>query len=445
MGRKNSDSDLVAKDFLPKMKLDHLLRPIHRFMEIEASGGIVLLLATLIALFLANTSLSQPYFNFWQQKLSVSVAEGSLEMSLVHFINDGLMTIFFFVMGLEIKREIRSGELRSLKKALLPILAAVGGMAVPALLYLSLAGRGPAMQGWAIPMATDIAFVVGFLSLLGRRVPHALKITLLTLAIADDIGAIIIIAVVYSKGIVTDYLAASLGFYGLVFVLNFLGVRRVTPYIILGVFMWYFLWRSGIHPTLAGVLLGLAAPSGRLVRAKDLKTFLSRFLKGLTDEAEDFDRESLRAVGRESISPLERLAVDLHPWVAFGIMPLFALANAGVSVQLTALESRTAWAVILGLVFGKPLGIYCISWIAQAFRLVTFPSGVSNLVFFAASCLAGVGFTMSIFIASLAMDGDLLASAKVGTFLGSALSACLGLYLLHRFLDRRELSDAEGG
>jgi len=443
MADLNTDSSLAAKNFRPHLKVDRLLRPVHKFMEIEASGGIALLLATLCALFFANTSLSTSYVKFWQQTLSLSLGESTIEMNLLHLVNDGLMTLFFFVVGLEIKYELRLGELRSVKKAFLPIVAAVGGMLAPALIYLLVEGRGVAVRGWAIPMATDIAFVVGFLSLLGKRVPHSLKITLLTLAIADDIGAIFVIALVYSKSIVMDYLALSLGFYAVVFILNYLGVRRVLPYVVVGAFMWYFLWRSGIHPTIAGVLLGLAAPATRLVTADNLTSYLRRFEEKLRQDPDHADRSSLRAVGYEMNSPLERLSADLHPWVAFLIVPLFALANAGVPVQMVALESRTAWAVILGLLIGKPLGIYCVSWVAQAFRWVSLPAGVSMRVFFAASCLGGIGFTMSIFTANLALESELLQAAKVGTLLGSALSAGLGLYLLHRFLDRRELMEGD--
>ncbi|RYZ52892.1 MAG: Na+/H+ antiporter NhaA, partial [Proteobacteria bacterium] len=331
---------------------------------------------------------------------------------------------------------------RTPKKAMLPILAAVGGMIAPALVYLAIERHGPGAKAWSVPMATDIAFVVGFLSLLGKRVPYNLKIALLTLAIADDIGAIFVIAAVFTQSIAHEYLLASLGFYGLVFVLNYLGVRRILPYLIMGFAMWYCLLRSGIHPTIAGVLLGLAAPSTRLISTQPLRRFLEGYKEKLDVEGDEVDRENLRAVAREASSPMERLQIDLHAWVAFLIMPLFAFANAGVAVQLSALESTTAWAVIIGLVVGKPLGIFCMTWVGTAFRWVALPEGVSQRVFFAGSCLAGIGFTMSIFIATLALEDEVLAFAKVGTLVGSALSACIGLYLLHRFLDRREIQVA---
>lgn len=439
MTERNGDSGLAYKNFRPRLKLDRTLSPIHRFMEIESSGGILLLLATIAALFLANTSLSGWYAEFWEQKLTLVAFGQNFEMSILHLINDGLMTIFFFVVGLEIKREVKIGELRSPKKAMLPILAAIGGMIAPALFYLAIERHGPAAKAWSVPMATDIAFVVGFLSLLGKRVPYNLKIALLTLAIADDIGAIFVIAAVFTKSIAHEYLLASLGFYGLVFIFNYLGVRRILPYLIIGFAMWYCLLRSGIHPTIAGVLLGLAAPSTRLISTQPLRRFLEGYKERLDEEGDEVDRENLRAVAREASSPMERLQVDLHAWVSFLIMPLFAFANAGVAVQLSALESTTAWAVIIGLVVGKPLGIFCFTWVATAFRWVDLPQGVSQRVFFAGSCLAGIGFTMSIFIAGLALEDEVLVAAKVGTLVGSALSACIGLFLLHRFLDRREI------
>ncbi|MBC7661993.1 MAG: Na+/H+ antiporter NhaA [Chitinophagaceae bacterium] len=440
------DEPLAPQNFRPQLRIDRMMGPFHRFVEIEASGGIVLLVATLVALFLANTSFNLWYNEFWRQTFKITMGDAVFEMSLLHLINDGLMTLFFFVVGLEVKREFTLGEFRSPRAAVFPIIGALGGMAIPCLMYFAIEGRGIGARGFAIPMATDIAFVVGFLSLLGKRVPHSLKIMLLTLAIVDDMGAVFVIASVYTKGLIVEYIFVSLGFYLLVFVLNFFGVRRMVPYMIVGGAMWFFLLKSGVHPTVAGVLLGLAAPSGKLLTREPLVNFLSHFQKYLDEADEDtdaFNFEPLRAAGHEANSPLERLESDLHPWVAYLIMPVFALANAGVPVQLIALESGTAWAVILSLVVGKPLGIFGFGWLAQKARIASFPDGVTARVLFAASCLCGVGFTMSIFVAGLALDGDLLSFAKVGTLIGSALSACLGLYLLHRFLDRREPEVAE--
>lgn len=445
MASKQPEPGLALKNFRPKLKIDPLVRPIHRFMEVESSGGLILLLATILALFLANTSLASWYNGVWTSKISLSFAGQSFELTLLEFINDGLMTLFFFVVGLEIKREITFGELRSLKRALFPLIGAVGGMLAPALIYFFLQRKSVGLSGWAIPMATDIAFVVGFLSLLGKRVPYTLKITLLTLAIADDIGAILVIGLAYAHGFSREFFLAGLGFYALIFLLNFLGVRKILPYIVLGFAMWLCIYRSGVHPTIAGVLLGLAAPAKRLLSPDALRDFLARFQDSVKDETLEnpVERENLRAAARESLSPLERLETDLHPYVSFLIMPLFALANAGVPIEITALESRVAWAVILGLVIGKPLGIVGAAWIVHAVRWLPLPRGVNFPVYLGAGCLCGVGFTMSIFISGLALEGDLLVAAKTGVLLGSAISSVLGLFLLHKFLARRELDNGE--
>ncbi|RYZ69076.1 MAG: Na+/H+ antiporter NhaA, partial [Proteobacteria bacterium] len=321
-----------------------------------------------------------------------------------------------------------------------PIAAAIGGMIVPAAIYFTMQHKTPSVSGWAIPMATDIAFVVGFLSLLGKRVPHGLKITLLTLAIADDLGAILVIALAYAHGFAREYFLAGLGFYLLIFLFNFLGVRRILTYVVLGAAMWYCVYRSGIHPTIAGVLLGLAAPTKRLMSHSALNDFMDRFQDAFKTESNGnpVDREPLRKVANEAVSPLERLLNDMHPWVSFLIMPLFALANAGVPIEITALESSLAWAVILGLLIGKPIGIFGLAWLSTFIKGVQFPRGVSKSVFFAASILCGIGFTMSIFISGLALKGEELNTAKTGVLLGSAVSAAIGLFLLHKFLPRRE-------
>jgi NhaA family Na+:H+ antiporter len=440
MSLDEAESSLALKNFRPRLRLDPLLRPIHRFMDIESSGGLVLLVATLIALFLANTSLAGWYASIWETKASFAIGSLRFEMSILQVINDGLMTLFFFVVGLEIKREIVLGELQSLAKASFPVAAAVGGMMIPAAIYLAFQHGLPTASGWAIPMATDIAFVVGFLSLLGRRVPYGLKITLLTLAIADDLGAVLVIALVYAHGFVREYFFAGLGFYLLIFLFNFLGVRRVLIYAGLGAAMWYCIYRSGVHPTVAGVLLGLATPTKRLMSHRALNEFMDHFQSVFKIEAAEapVDREPLRKVSYEAVSPLERLLNDLHPWVSFFIMPLFALANAGVPIEVRALETSLAWAVILGLLLGKPIGIFGAAWLSTRIKGIQFPRGVSPSVFLAASLLCGVGFTMSIFISGLALSGEELILAKTGVLLGSAFSAVAGLWLLHKTLPRRE-------
>ncbi len=439
MSQSVDEQNLALEQFRPKLRIDPLMRPIHRFLEVEASGGIVLIFAAIVALFLANTSLASWYAEIWETKLGGSFGGYQFEMSLQHFINDGLMTLFFFVVGLEIKREMVFGELRSFSRAAFPIAAGLGGMLIPVAVFLGLRWGDVGDSGWAIPMATDIAFVVGFLSLLGKRVPTLLKVSLLAIAIADDIGAVIVIAVAYAQGFSREFLIAGLAVYGLVFAMNTLGVRRIFPYVLVGLGMWVCFYKSGVHPTMVGVLLGLATPSKRLVNSIRLKEFVDAFRRQLAkeDEANPVDRYPMRAVGTEALAPLERMEVDLHPWVAFVIMPLFALANAGVPIELSALESGVAWAVILGLVVGKPLGIFGFAWFFHVTKILPFPSGITAKVFFAASCLCGIGFTMSLFIASLALQGELLVAAKTGVLVGSLFSAGLGLFFLHRFLERR--------
>ncbi len=415
--------------------IEILRRPIIRFMQIQAAGGIVLLVCTLVALFLANSAWSQLYLDFWHIPLAISVGDFKLSHSLGHWINDGLMTIFFFVVGLEIKREMVTGELKDRKAAMLPILAAVGGMIVPALFY-TLALRGnEGSAGWGIPMATDIAFVVGFLSLFGSRVPHGLKVFILSLAIVDDLGAILVIAAVYSTNI--SFAALGMGFLGLggVILLNVLGVRRVPAYVVVGGFIWFAFLLSGVHPTIAGVMLGLLTPASAWVGDRSFLEVLSSFPKVWGENRGNHVRK-LISTARETVSPLERLDLNLHPWVAFFIMPVFALANAGVPVELSAISSPVSLAVSFGLVLGKPVGILIFSWIAVALLGAKLPNLVNWKIMLGAGFLAGIGFTMSIFIASLALSGELLVDGKVGTLLGSTISTVVGLGILYFALPR---------
>jgi NhaA family Na+:H+ antiporter len=423
--------------------IERMSRPFLRFLHIEAAGGIVLLICTALALILANSPWAQAFLNFWQIPITISFGDLRLSHSLGHWINDGLMTIFFFVVGLEIKRELVAGELKNRQAAMLPIVAALGGMIVPALFYtLGLRGNEGA-AGWGIPMATDIAFVVGFLSLFGKRVPHGLKIFILSLAIVDDLGAILIIAAVYSTNISVGALA--LGFLGLgvIVFLNRLGVRRVPVYVFVGGLIWLAFLTSGVHPTIAGVLLGLLTPASAWIGNQAFLEVLSELPNRLKSSevqltsAKTNQINHLISKARESVSPLERLEVSLHPWVAFFIMPLFALANAGVPLAVQAMTSPVSIAVTLGLVLGKPLGIFLFSWLTVKFLGGRLPDKVNWSNILGAGFLAGIGFTMSIFIASLALDGGLLVEGKVGTLLGSSLSAIIGLGILYFVLPRQ--------
>jgi NhaA family Na+:H+ antiporter len=432
---------------LPVPPIRRWTRPLTHFLQIESASGIVLLVCTVVALVLANSNYAAAYHRFWETPVGIEVGGFKLGGELGHFfINDVLMTIFFFVVGLEIKREMVAGELRDPKKAALPVAAAVGGMLVPAAIYAALMRHhvgGPEFRGWGVPMATDIAFVVGVMALLGKRVPFGLKIMILSLAIADDIGAVIVIALFYSGGLNWAALGlAALGF-GVTYLLNRLGVRAVPVYVVVGGFIWLAVYKSGVHPTIAGVMLGLLTPSSAWIGDKTLVQVLGEAIErapGSGPERHDTLKE-VQFTAREGISPLERLEVGLHPWVGFVIMPLFALANAGVHVELGQLTHPVAMAVGLGLLVGKPVGILLFSFLAVRVGIARLPEGVNWWVLLGGGCLAGIGFTMSLFVAGLAFPitehPHLLAAGKIGTLTGSVCSAALGTVLLLAVLRRR--------
>jgi NhaA family Na+:H+ antiporter len=380
----------------------------------------------------SHSPLSAAFHAFWETPVGVKLGNVVLEKAVLEWINDGLMTLFFFVVGLEIKRELISGELADPRKALLPVVAALGGMIVPAGLYLLLLRGRPGWAGWGVPMATDIAFVVGVLTLLGpERVPNGLKILLLTLAIADDIGAVLVIAVAYSPDIDFWPLALAGGGFGLILLLRWLGARSVAIYAVLGGGIWLAFLKSGVHPTVAGVLLGLLTPARPGLRRRVLLDVVSELYGRL--------RGGPRATPQsaEAISPLERLEAGLHPWVAFLIMPVFALANAGVTLEWPALTTPVALAVALALTLGKPIGIVLFSWVTVRMGLTRLPAGMNWKVMMGAGCLGGIGFTMSLFIAGLAFAGPLRDQAKIGILVGSVVSGALGCLLLLAFLPRK--------
>lgn len=421
---------------LPPAPIDRITKPIQRYLHIEAASGLVLLAATACALILANSPWAHAYHEFWKTSLSLQVGSWSLEHSLEEWINDGLMVLFFFVIGLEVKYELVLGELRGLRQALLPIAAAIGGMVVPAGVYLALQHGEPGERGWGIPMATDIAFVVGCMALLGKRVPHGLRVLLLTLAIADDIGAILVIAVGYSSGL--NWMALALAGAGLFVVrgLALLGVRSFLVYTVLGLLIWLAFLTSGVHATLAGVILGLLTPARQIIGPERFREFLDH--TGDLINGPDWDdnpvrvekMHSLRQATREIVSPLAFLQTAIHPWVSFVIMPVFALANAGVTFQPSDLTSSVSVAAALGLVLGKPLGILLACWLAVWSGLCRLPEGVGWRNLGGGACLGGIGFTMALFIASLAMTGTLLDQAKLGVLVGSVVSAMLGAGIL---------------
>ena len=412
-----------------------LAAPLARFLEIESASGFLLLACTAAALAIANSRWAHAWHSFWHTEASLTIGEWTMSGSLAHWVNDGLMTVFFFVVGLEIKRELIDGELRSARKAALPIMGAIGGMVVPALIYLLLEWGQAGHRGWGIPMATDIAFAVGVLALLGNRIPVGLKIFLLALAIADDIGAILVIALFYSSNIAILPLGLAAAGLAAVAVMNRLGIRSIGLYTLAGIGVWLAMFHSGIHPTIAGVTLGLMTPGRAWIAGQSLVELLLQAVDRLDGQIErphgQLDVVSkLTRTASETVSPLERLESALHPWVAFAIMPIFALANAGVAIEPAAIGSGIAVAVAVGLVIGKPLGIVLLSWLAVRSGVAQLPSGVTWKAMLGAGCLGGIGFTMSLFIAGLALEGSSLDAAKIGILGGSAVSAIVGLTVL---------------
>lgn len=420
---------------LPATPITWALRPAERFLHVQAASGGMLLCCAILAVALANSPYGAAYLEFLNTPIGIRAGDWRFELSILAWINDGLMAIFFFIVGLEVKREAVHGELRQWKQAALPVAAALGGMIVPAALYSLLQYGQPGERGWGIPMATDIAFVVGAMALLGSRVPRPLRVTLLTLAIVDDIGAILVIALGYSHGIHLGWLIVSAAGVLLVAILARLGLRSIPVYTLLGAGIWFACHESGIHATIAGVILGLMTPA---------KSYLSATALGkLVDRADDFFRGDLEAeegratevrylqrAVRESISPLEYLENTLHPWVGFVIMPIFALANAGVAIESSALTSPIALAVVVGLVLGKPLGILAFSLLAVRLEVARIPEGVTWRQLTGGGCLAGIGFTMALFIASLALGEPLLTEAKVGILAASLVAAAVGMTIL---------------
>ncbi len=427
---------------LPERTVERWMRPWLRFIRVEAASGAMLLACTVVALVLANSPVAPLYHAVFETPLRLSLGGWTLDWTVHHWINDALMVVFFFVVGLEIKREFVIGELRDPRKAALPMAAALGGMVVPAAIYLALQLGQPGERGWGIPMATDIAFVVGCLAVLGPRVPHGLKVLLLALAIVDDIGAILVIAIGYSSGVNMGAIAAAMAGFGLCALFNRVGVRSIAAYGVVGVLIWLAFVVSGIHPTVAGVALGLLTPTSALIPHTHFQRHMEETLarvRGAPEPGEAEHRELMRQVAedaRETIPPLDRLERVLHPWVAYGIMPLFALANAGVHLELGQLGHPVASAVVAGLLLGKPIGILLFSAGSVALGLARLPTGVSWPVLFSGSFLAGIGFTMALFIADLALDGPLLDAAKTGVLAGSALAAVIGSGLLLMFLAR---------
>ncbi len=422
-----------------------LVRPFSEFIHRETSGGIVLLISSALALLLANTDVGiARYFPaIWEHHLTFSLGSLHLEKSLLHWINDGLMTLFFLVVGLEIKREILEGELSSVRKAALPMVAALGGMLVPALLFSLVNGGTETSHGWGIPMATDIAFALAVLLMLGDKVPLSLKVFLTALAIVDDLGAVVVIALFYTEELQTAYLLwAGLVWAGLL-ALNYLGVRALSVYLALGLVLWYFTLLSGIHATIAGVLLAVSIPYRIRYTDRELVGMLEDRLGIIKRQVESNEidprsiSEELEALHEKVRSPAQHLEQQLHHLVSFVIVPLFAFCNTSLVIEkgvFSHLITPLGLGILLGLVDGKPLGIALFSFLAVRFGWASLPEGVSWQHIVGAGILGGVGFTMSIFITLLAFEGDpeLQSISKVAVLLASLLSGLLGYSLLQR-------------
>ena len=436
-----------------------VVRPFQEFSESDAAGGLLLLSATVLALAWANSPWAESYSTLWEQKFSIGFGAFALSRSVLHWINEGLMAVFFFVVGLEIKRELLVGELASPRQAALPIAGALGGVVVPALLYSSLNAGGPGAAGWGIPMATDIAFAVGAMALLGSRVPVGLKVFLTALAIVDDIVAVLVIAIFYTGNLSWPSLGVVGGFFAALLAASTLGVRNPLPYALLGFCMWVAMLLSGVHATIAGVLAALAVPARPRI---DVEKFISRGRR-LLDQMEypdDGEEHILRSESRQAAvmaledacekveTPLQRFEHTLLPWVRLIIMPLFALANAGVvlGISTAAATSPVSLGIVLGLVAGKPIGIFCASWFAVRLGLASLPAQVGWRQILGVGVLGGIGFTMSIFIAGLAFAGQpLLEIAKLGILAASLVAGGTGFLLLFKSNNDRSQTEKMAG
>jgi NhaA family Na+:H+ antiporter len=421
-----------------------LVRPLEEFLSTETLGGILLLIAAVAALIWANLP-GDSYNDVWTTHAIVDLGKVSLELELVEWVNDALMAVFFFVVGMEIKREVLRGELADPRRAALPVAAALGGMIAPALIYLALNAGSDGQRGWGIPMATDIAFSIGVLALLGTRVPVALKVFLLALAIADDLGAIAVIAIFYTDDLSLAWLGAAAGLLGLTYVMGKAGIRDVIVYVGVAVVAWVAVHESGMHATIAGVAFGLMAPIRPMFGRRELSTSALELVVqaregerrgGEGDEERNVALRDLEELARESQPVLDRLEHALHPWTSYVIVPIFALANAGVELSGGAISdastSRVTAGVALGLMLGKPIGIVALSWLAVRAGVAALPNGVSWNHIIGAGMIAGVGFTVSIFISNLAFSAAVLVEdAKIGILAGSFVMALVGLVYLY--------------
>jgi len=437
---------------------DKILTPFEEFIHQQTTSGLLLMAAAVLALIMANGPFADAYAHFMHTPISLEAGSWSLKMSLHHLINDGLMALFFFVVGLELKREILVGELANLRNATLPIGAAIGGMVVPALIYFIINPEGDAAIGWGIPMATDIAFAIGALALLASRVPKALITFLVALAIVDDLGAVLVIAVFYTDTIALGPLAIAIGLFGLLLIFNMLGIRKTLPYLIVAALLWYALLQSGVHATLAGILGALSVPATPKYNperfSEHVRELMQRFDASHQPGQSIMTNDKLRAVvqtlenGVHSVeAPLQRLEHVWHIPVAYLVIPIFALANAGIPMEFNSLgETLThpvTLGVILGLILGKFIGITGVCWLLLKMDLAVLPKDTRFTQIAGVSLLAGIGFTMSIFVAELGFAGqaEYLLMAKTGILAASVLTGIAGfiwLYLVSKPADKKQ-------
>lgn len=420
--------------------------PFEHFIHAQTTTGMILMFMTIFALILANSPLAEDYAHFFHTKIDFNVGSWELSHTIHHWINDGLMAIFFFIIGLEIKREISVGELSNIKVAILPILAAIGGMVFPALIYLSINSGTAGVDGWGIPMATDIAFAISALVLLGKRVPPALVTFLVALAIVDDLGAVLVIALFYTEQIHAVPLILAGGSFLILLAFNRFGIHMVLPYFIMGLLMWFFMLESGVHATIAGVIAAMAIPS----KPKQAPADFTEEAKKLLDEYDTHPicsdhmiherqkaillniKDSINAIG----TPASRLEHDLHLPVALVVIPLFALANAGIAIDFisigTIIMEPVSMGIIAGLILGKVLGIFGLAWLAIKLKIASLPQGSSMSQIFGVAFLGGIGFTMSIFVADLAFihSPELIFQAKVGILAASLFAGLFGFFWL---------------
>ncbi len=413
---------------------------IEDFISKEALSGLILFIATVAAVIAANSSFGQEYYNLWHMPLGITLGDKTISMTLTYWINDGLMALFFLMVGLEIKREMVIGELSSVSKASFPIVAALGGMIIPALIYVAFNTNNPI--GFGIPMATDIAFALGILMLLGKRVNPAVKLFLMALAVVDDLGAVLVVATVYTSEIKAEYFLHAGITYGLIWFLNYIGVKKILPYLILGIFLWIFIHEIGIHATIAGVLLAFAIPISSKINEQE---FIQKTRESIDDFEKNIDEipvlnhhqtDALESIahGYDKVqNPLVRLEHNLHGLSAFFIMPLFAFSNAGVLMDFSTVSANLmiVLGVVFGLIIGKPIGIVGFTYLLSKLKIIKKPDNISWFEVIAVGFLGGIGFTMSIFITHLAfMDEGIIAAVKLGIFAASLIAAVIGVLLI---------------